>query len=124
MPRQIIGHIGPINDPAARKFCSELFAREGIDASFAFYRTSVNDLPLRLSEMFHLERRGYIVAPELQKAIVPLLDSIDNSANERGVVDTVVNEGGVLVGFSREGGTSGSHVERRHLLLWFSVSAD
>ena len=75
-------------------------------------------MELRLAEMFHLDRRGYIIAPALQKMILPLLDQIDSSAAEKGSVDTVVNKGGVLVGYWM-GDWKNREVSIRIIRLWF-----
>lgn len=100
MRKIVCGLIGPSCTSQARTKWNELFKKHGIDAFFDFYRTKTKeDLELRLSEMFLLERRGYVVAPEFHMLIAPLLDCLDLSAKEKGSVDTVSNEGGVLAGF-------------------------
>ncbi|MDP7477205.1 MAG: hypothetical protein QF442_02030 [Candidatus Peribacteraceae bacterium] len=83
---------------AEKRYWNSRFEEEGIDAFLDHYPTKEEELPERLSEMFHHDRRGYIVGKALQQAIIPLLDSIDSSAGE-GSVDTVVNDGGVLIGY-------------------------
>ena len=71
-----------------------------MDATFDFYSAStVADLELRLSEMFLHERRGYVVGASLMKSVVPLLDDLDASAEESGMVDTILNRGGIFTGF-------------------------
>lgn len=75
--------------------------RKDIDGFFDFYPTrSVEHLESRLSEMFHLGRAGYILSAELSKHIEPLLDGVDASAKEREIIDTVLNEGGILQGYA------------------------
>lgn len=100
MRQTVFGLIGPVCSSQARTKWNSLFKKNGLSAFFDFYRTKTKqDLELRLSEMFLLERRGYIVAPELQTMIVTLLDRLDNSARQQGCVDTVMNERGVLIGY-------------------------
>lgn len=113
--RQVVcGLIGPSCASQARTRWNELFREKNIPAFFDFYRTKTKeDLELRLSEMFLLERRGYVMAPELQTMIVPLLDRLDDTAKQTERVDTVVNDGGVLVGYS-----CGS--DEKRLAVWFS----
>jgi len=72
-----------------------IFDAEGIDAFCDRYPTNVDQIPERLSEMFHFDRRAYIVGSKLQEAILPLLDVVDTS----GAVDLVLNKGGVLTGY-------------------------
>ncbi|MSR67432.1 hypothetical protein EXS65_01205 [Candidatus Peribacteria bacterium] len=114
MHRVVCGLIGPTCTSQARTKWNALFLKHGRNAFFDFYRTkTVSELELRLSEMFLHERRGYVVAAELQEIIVPLLDRLDASVTKEQRVDTVTNEGGVLVGSS-----SGDDDQRR-MELWF-----
>ncbi len=69
-----------------------------MDAFIDYYATKENQLPERLSEMFHFDRTMYIVDSSLGQAIKPLLDEIDPSVGE-GSVDTVFNREGVLIGY-------------------------
>ncbi len=115
MREAVCGLIGPVCTSQARTFWNKKFSDAGLDAFFDFYRTkTVQDLELRLSEMFLLERRGYVVAEEFQTLILPLLDRLDAEALREGRVDTVVNEGGVLVGYVLRENTE------RKMALWFS----
>lgn len=83
----------------ARKTWNALLKEKKTDGFFDFYRTETTaDLELRLAEMFHLGRRAYIVSEPLRPLVRPLLDRIDSSVESE--ADTVINEGGVLVGYS------------------------
>ena len=119
-PTFIIGLIGPVCTHSARKTWNEMFRSRGIDAFFDFYRTKTErDLELRLSEMFLHERRGYIVDARFSHAIIRLLDRLDVRAEESSTVDTVVNEGGVFVGYDTSSTDDQSQMERR-ISLFFS----
>lgn len=86
--------------PDASKILKEwnaAFRKKGMDASMDVYPTTEKNLPERLSEMFHFDRRGYIVSKDLSKAIIPLLDHVEPDARKRGVA-FVRNEGGLLCG--------------------------
>lgn len=73
---------------------------QGLDAFFDFYPTvTERDLTLRLAEMFHLERTAYLLSESLQKVVRPLLDRIDSSVSDGKAIDTVINCGGILIGF-------------------------
>lgn len=96
--RELYGIIGHV--PDASKILKEWnahFREQEMDASMDVYPTTENNLPERLSEMFHFDRRGYIVGKDLQKKIIPLLDHAEPEARRRGVT-FVVNKGGVLFG--------------------------
>jgi hypothetical protein len=87
--------------------------KKGIDGFFDFYPTfTALDLEQRLSEMFHLERRAYLISPSLQSLVLSLLDHIISQP-----VDTVINVGGVLTGYAL---TDLSDEEQ--LQLWISDS--
>ncbi len=95
----VFGLLGPICTAQARKTWNELLRKQQVDGFFDFYRTlNKHDLVTRLSEMFLLERRGYIIADSLQQDAVSLMDTLDASVTS-GRVDTVKNERGVLVGY-------------------------
>lgn len=116
--RSVCGLIGPRCIADARKFWNALFLEQGIDAFFDCYKAStIADLELRLAEMFHLDRRGYLVVPALQELIIPLLDQLDQSATGEGRADTVVNNGGVICGYFL-GDWNDRAVTERILKLW------
>ena len=84
----------------ARVSWNALLAEKGIDGFFDFYPVrTILDLELRLAEMFHLGRTAYILSPTEQVRIRPLLDAVDPEVGDR-PIDTVINEGGVLVGYA------------------------
>ena len=111
--RTVVGFIGTSNQSDFRPQWNARFLRDGRDAFFDFYRTQIDDLPLRLSEMFVLERRGYIVSSDLSQAIIPLLDRLDSSVRDR--VNIVVNEGGVLIGYCIDE----QDIESKAHQMWF-----
>jgi len=62
------------------------------------YTASVATLPERLSEMFHFDRRLYLVSPSLQAAVLPFLDVVE-SGGKQNEVSVIVNRNGVLHGY-------------------------
>lgn len=100
----VFGLVGPVCTSEARKTWNALLSEQKIDGFFDFYRAkSVGDLELRLSEMFLLHRRGYVIDASLSKETVRLMDKCGRGVAPRGVVDVVRNDGGVLVGYSMHG---------------------
>ena len=94
----VFGFLGARCKANARTTWNALLKKEGIDGFFDFYRTTGSqDLATRLSEMFLLERRGYLIDVPLQEATVPLMDFLAPSV-QNGRVDVVKNERGVLTG--------------------------
>jgi shikimate 5-dehydrogenase len=111
--RYVFGFLGPSCTGNIRKTWNAHLQAKNIDGFFDFYRTkTVKDLETRLSEMFLLQRRGYILHPSLQSEAVRLMDRLDDSAQKEGKVDTVLNDRGVLVG-----GVIGDEVDER-LKFW------
>jgi shikimate 5-dehydrogenase len=95
----VFGFLGPRCTGNIRALWNARLREQGIDGFFDFYRTTTRrDLETRLSEMFLLERRGYLVDPSLQEACVALMDTLTSAARSAGLVDTVRNERGVLTG--------------------------
>ncbi|HAI98476.1 TPA: hypothetical protein DCL30_02940 [Candidatus Peribacteria bacterium] len=96
--RELYGILGTVPDVRGvlRKW-NAYFRLQGMDAFMDRYPATARQLPERLSEMFHFDRRLYIVGKSLQKVILPLLDGVDSFA--KGGVDCVVNEGGILRGY-------------------------
>jgi len=93
----ILGSVEKISDEMS--WWNKQFAQKGMDAALSRYPTTADTLPERLSEMFHFDRRGYIVGKGLTEAIISLLDGLDASAIEKGSVDTVLNTNGVMTGY-------------------------
>tara|TARA_Y100000310_G_C20569890_1_gene757451 strand:+ start:590 stop:949 length:360 start_codon:yes stop_codon:yes gene_type:complete len=95
--RLLFGLIGSFEDTSAQKsYWNKKFYDEGIDAFMDHYPTKASELPERLSEMFHFDRRGYIVGKALQEAILPLLDRVEGE----GSVAVVANKNGICIGYS------------------------
>ncbi len=95
--RELYGILGRVpNMSQVLKTWNATFREQGIDASLDSYPTTEANLPERLSEMFHFDRRGYIVSKDLSKNIIPLLDHVEPAAKSG--VGFVWNEGGVLHG--------------------------
>jgi shikimate 5-dehydrogenase len=96
----VVGLIGPVCVSQCRARWNAYLRSQGSPLEFQFYRTRNRDeLVLRLSEMFVLERRGYVVHPDLMPLVTTLLDDMDRAAKECGRVDTIVNDGGRLIGY-------------------------
>lgn len=92
--RELYGIIGTLpNASQLQAQWNRFFASHGMDAFMDKYPTTKAHIPERLSEMFHFDRRLYLVGADLQEVIVPFLD-----ASEKKKVDTVLNRGGVLHG--------------------------
>jgi hypothetical protein len=107
--RLVLGYVGPSVPAGLRKHWNQLLAQRGVDAFFDAYPARTReDLQQKLSEMFLLERRGYIVDPSLQPFLHELLDETPG----QGSVDTVLNDAGVLRGVA-------CNSDEERFELWF-----
>ncbi|MEQ1849382.1 MAG: hypothetical protein ABL890_02210 [Candidatus Peribacteraceae bacterium] len=107
--RTVVGLIGPVCVLQCRSKWNAYLRQQGSDLDFQYYRTRTREeLELRLSEMFVLERRGYIVHPEFITLVLPLLDRLDDSAAISKKVDTIVNDGGRLIGYFFDADVNGA----------------
>ncbi|MBT3293116.1 hypothetical protein HN512_03990 [Candidatus Peregrinibacteria bacterium] len=96
--RELFGILGSIPDRSAlQSNWNKYFMNNKIDAFLDNYPTTKENIHERLSEMFHFDRRGYIVGGSLQKEVIPFLDSIDDSVKEEGA-NIISNKNGVLTG--------------------------
>ncbi|MDD4628473.1 MAG: hypothetical protein PHE68_03720 [Candidatus Peribacteraceae bacterium] len=96
--RELYGLIGSVSHSSqVLKEWNSFFAQKGMDATMNIYPTTEANLPERLSEMFHFDRRAYLVGKDLSRAIIPLLDRVEPAARKNGVT-WVENDGGVLIG--------------------------
>lgn len=116
--RSVVGLIGPVCIDQCRAVWNTALREQGSPLDFQFYRTrNREELELRLSEMFTLGRLGYIVHPEFQSTVLPLLDRLDSAAHKKERVDTIVNDGGVLVGYYLDASVNEAQEQRCKLWL-------
>jgi shikimate 5-dehydrogenase len=93
--RELYGILGSHPDVSRlQSTWNAYFAKNAMDAFMDKYPTTVTTMHERLSEMFHFDRRAYIVGPTLQEAIIPFLDTCSEAR-----VNCVVNTRGVFRGY-------------------------
>ena len=96
----LIGHpVGHSHSPAMQEAG---FQALGIDARYEL----IDAEPTKLADVFQSMRkthRGWNVTIPHKEAAVGLVDEIDDVARKLGSVNTVVNDGGRLKGFSTDG---------------------
>jgi shikimate 5-dehydrogenase len=98
--RELFGVLGSYrNQSSLQKQWNTYFARNSIDAFFDAYSCTRENLHERLSEMYHFDRRGYIIDSALSEDVLSLLDVVDSSAVKQGSVTVVRNDTGVLTGY-------------------------
>ena len=79
------------------------FAADGLDFVYVALNVRAEDLPAAVRGAAVLGLRGFNVTMPHKRAMVPLVDSLDEGARISGAVNTVVIEGQKLRGFNTDG---------------------
>jgi shikimate dehydrogenase len=99
----LIGH--PVEHSLSPEMHNASFAAEGLDYVYVAFDVKPEDLPSAVRGAAALGFRGFNVTMPHKKAILPLLDDMDEGAQVSGAVNTVVvEESGLLRGHNTDGG--------------------
>lgn len=82
----IIGY--PLHHSFSAKYFSEKFKREGIEAEYSLYPIGMEDLRLKIKDLFH-RLDGMNVTMPYKQTIIPYLDRLDETAEAVGAVNVV-----------------------------------
>ena len=82
----IIGY--PLHHSFSAKYFSEKFKREGIEAEYSLYPIGMEDLRLKIEDLFH-RLDGMNVTMPYKQTIIPYLDRLDETAEAVGAVNVV-----------------------------------
>ncbi len=97
---------GLIGDPVAHSispvFQQAAFDALGIAARYEAWRTPAAELAARVTSLRGPSMLGANVTVPHKRAVMPLLDDIDEAARHTGAVNTIVNRGGRLSGFNTD----------------------
>lgn len=100
----LYGIIGwPIKHSLSPLMQNKAFIKAGIDAVYVPFAVQPVDLPTAVNGMRSLSVAGFNVTIPHKTAIVPLLDTLDESARLAGAVNVVKNHNGKLIGFNTDG---------------------
>ncbi len=78
------------------------FRKLGLDYIYVPFRVKKEDLKETVESLRTLYVRGFNVTIPHKVAIIPFLDRLDSVAEKIGAVNTVVNDGGVLIGYNTD----------------------
>jgi shikimate dehydrogenase len=96
-----------IGDPVGHSLSPAMhnasFAAEGLDYVYVALNVRAEDLPAAVRGAAALGLRGFNVTMPHKRAMVPLVDELDEGAEISGAVNTVVIEGPRLRGFNTDG---------------------
>ena len=82
----IIGY--PLHHSFSAKYFSEKFEREGIEAEYSLYPIGMEDLRLKIEDLFN-RLDGMNVTMPYKQTIIPYLDRLDETAEAVGAVNVV-----------------------------------
>ena len=117
-----------IGDPVGHSLSPAMhnasFAADGLDFVYVALKVWADDLPDAVRGAVALGLRGFNVTMPHKRAMVPLVDELDEGARISGAVNTVVIEGRKLRGFNTDGPgmieacrEAGIGLENRRVLL-------
>src|SRR3712207_2775112 len=80
------------------------FAADGLDFVYVCLDVDPDALPAAVKGAVALKLRGFNVTMPHKRAMIPLVDELDEGARISGAVNTVVIEGSTLSGYNTDGG--------------------
>jgi shikimate dehydrogenase len=98
----LIGH--PVGHSLSPAMHNAAFAADGLDFVYVCLDVDPHDLPAAVRGLAALKLRGFNVTMPHKRAMIPLVDELDDSARVSGAVNTVVIEAYALRGFNTDGG--------------------
>lgn len=110
MAERIDGHtllIGlmayPIRHSMSPTMHNNAFAKLGLNYAYLAFEVDNNNLADAVLSIKALDMRGSNVSMPNKQKIIPYLDRLDSAAEMCGAVNTVVNDNGVLTGYTTDG---------------------
>ena len=97
----VIGH--PIGHSLSPRMHNASFAATGLDYLYLPLDVRPEALPAAVAGLGALGFRGFNVTMPHKEKILPLLDSVDDAARLSGAVNTVIVEGGRMLGTNTDG---------------------
>jgi shikimate dehydrogenase len=98
----LIGH--PVEHSLSPRMHNAAFAADGLDFVYVCLDVDPDDLPAAVQGAAALKFRGFNITMPHKRAMISLLDELDEGARISGAVNTVVIEGSSLRGYNTDGG--------------------
>ena len=98
----LIGH--PVNHSLSPAMHNAAFAADGLDFVYVCLDVDPDDLPAAVKGAAALKLCGFNITMPHKRAMIPLLDELDEGARISGAVNTVVIDGSTLRGYNTDGG--------------------
>jgi shikimate dehydrogenase len=101
----LLGLVGqPVDHSLSPAMHNAAFAADGLDLVYICLDVDPDDLPAAVRGLEALKLRGFNVTMPHKRAMIPLVDELDEEARISGAVNTVVIEASGLRGFNTDGG--------------------
>jgi shikimate dehydrogenase len=94
----------PVDHSLSPAMHNAAFAAEGLDLVYICLDVDPDELPAAVRGLEALKLRGFNVTMPYKRAMIPLVDELDEEARISGAVNTVVIEASGLRGFNTDGG--------------------
>ena len=114
----------PVSHSLSPAMHNAAFAEDGLDFVYVCLEVDPDDLISAVRGAAALKLRGFNITMPHKRAMVPLVDELDDGARVSGAVNTVVIDGSVLRGYNTDGGgmvmackESGIELSGRSVLL-------
>ncbi len=98
----LIGH--PVEHSLSPRMHNAAFAADGLDFVYVCLDVDPDDLPAAVKGAAALKLRGFNITMPHKRAMISLLDELDEGARISGAVNTVVIDGSSLRGYNTDGG--------------------
>ena len=98
----LIGH--PVGHSLSPAMHNAAFAADGLDFVYVCLDVDPHDLPAAVRGLAASKLRGFNVTMPHKRAMIPLVDELDESARVSGAVNTVVIDASEMRGFNTDGG--------------------
>lgn len=110
MTERIDGHtilIGlmayPIRHSMSPTMHNNAFAKLGLNYAYLAFDVTSDKLPKAIDAIRTLDMRGSNISMPNKQKVIPLLEKLDPTAKMVGAVNTIVNDNGILTGYTTDG---------------------
>lgn len=93
----------PIRHSMSPTMHNHSFEKLGLNFAYLAFEVDNDTLPRAIDSIRALDMRGSNISMPNKQAVIPLLDKMDPTAEMIGAVNTIVNDNGVLTGYTTDG---------------------
>lgn len=99
----LVGLIGyPVKHSISAAFQQAAFDHLGMTVQYLLWEVPLQELGAKLEELREPDHLGANITIPHKESVFPLLDHVDEVARRMGAVNTIVNQGGLLIGFNTD----------------------